>query len=185
VSLAVFAAWGIVTVQQITSQRWLKLFLSTSLLSLVLLESLSIPLPLRETSQFDGELYNWIKAQPQDTVILELPNGNSHGRDREYDTRYMLAATYHHQPLANGYSGVFPKDFLQNMGQFSQHFPSAGKIELARQLGINIAIFHRDELNTTETKNVQRIYDYPEELEVLRDDREIIILRIKPQDEIS
>lgn len=65
----------------------------------------------------EGEVepvYQWLKAQPDVTAVLELPAG-----EVEPDIAYMYRQTFHGKPLVNGYSGFIPPSYLELAAQCS------------------------------------------------------------------
>ena len=58
------------------------------------------------------EVYQWLAGQPR-SVVLELPLTTPDRLDLVPDGIYMFRSTTHWQPILNGYSGFFPKSFME------------------------------------------------------------------------
>jgi hypothetical protein len=55
----------------------------------------------------------WLRAQPEGTAVAHVPfPAGILASEYEIEARRMLAQTFHHKPLVNGYSGAFPQERL-------------------------------------------------------------------------
>lgn len=57
-----------------------------------------------------GPVYDAVKAAPAGTVLIEFPYGAA-----PFDIRTMFFSGFHRKPVVNGYSGFFPKSFLDRI----------------------------------------------------------------------
>jgi hypothetical protein len=87
-----------------------------------LAESTAAPIPLNVTSaervlapparvypaSAAPAVYHFVKTLPADSVLAELPFGDS-----SWELRYVYYSTVHWRPLVNGYSGGFPESYLR------------------------------------------------------------------------
>ncbi|HEX4962163.1 MAG TPA: hypothetical protein VF173_15110 [Thermoanaerobaculia bacterium] len=86
------------------------------------------PLPREEEMP---EVYTWIRDQPSIRSLIELP---IHDDTREIQVLY--AATVHWKPVANGYSGYFPRPH-QELAERIRFLPGPWSLQLLRSLGIS------------------------------------------------
>jgi hypothetical protein len=108
------------------------------LLVLVVADLYRAPLRMREAPPVSN-VYRTLARLPRGPVI-ELPywsERNAYHRHAEY----MLASTYHWQPLINGYSDHIPQDFRDNALRLSG-FPSRDSFAILKTLGARYAVFH-------------------------------------------
>lgn len=111
---------------------------------LILLESCSVPLPLRHIYDFTPEVYQWLAKQPQGTVVMEVPAMWNMG-DEGRDARYLYWSTKHGQVLVNGYSGFFPPGYRQ-FTALADNLPDTSKLLPAlRQKGARYLVLHLKE----------------------------------------
>jgi hypothetical protein len=91
-----------------------------------LLECVCVPLPLNRTWDSDGlrrppapgrvpepAVYAVVRTLPPDAVLLELPVG-----EILWETRAMFYSTRHWRALVNGYSGYFPRGYIDVRAAF-------------------------------------------------------------------
>ena len=101
------------------------------------------PLRMREAPPLPA-VYRTLAGLPQGPVI-EIPFWSEpntyHGH-----AAYMLASTYHWQPLINGYSDHIPQDFRDAAVPLSG-FPSAGSFRILEQLGARYVVVHLNLMN--------------------------------------
>jgi hypothetical protein len=112
------------------------------------------PLRMREAPPLP-RAYDTLARLPKGPVI-ELPywyERLAYPRHAEY----MLASTYHWQPLVNGYSDHIPQDFRDTALPLSS-FPSRESFAILEQLGARYAVFHLDLMDPrTREKTIERI----------------------------
>ena len=78
------------------------------------------PLYLRPSAAVP-EIYRFVAATEPSAVMAELPFG-----DPGYELRYMFFGLAHGRPLLNGYSGVFPRSYLERAALLKNPAASPG-----------------------------------------------------------
>lgn len=107
-----------------------------------------------------GQQQPWIEwlqteTQPADVVAnLPFPSGRS-VVDYQDTTVAMLWSTYHKRRLVNGYSGFFPKEFVQ-LKRDVQNFPDDKSVNELRMSGVRWCVVKVDELKSG---NVEKLAD--------------------------
>jgi hypothetical protein len=86
------------------------------------------------------EVYEWLARQPR-SVVLELPVTTADRLDLVPDGIYMFRSTEHWQPILNGYSGFFPKSFIE-LTEFMKTFPDDASIAYLKQRQVDIIVVH-------------------------------------------
>ncbi len=95
------------------------------------------------------------KTQPDDVVAnLPFPSGRSVA-DYQDTTVTMFWSTYHKRRLAGGYSGFFPKEFVQ-LKRDVQSFPDDKSVLELRKSGVRWCVVNVDELKSA---NVEKLTD--------------------------
>ena len=56
-------------------------------------------------------VYRWLKAQPADTAVLELPIGQQNAVIWSQQALMTYYATYHWRPIVNGVGGYTPDGY--------------------------------------------------------------------------
>lgn len=119
------------------------------------LEYVSIPIALEPRPSIDTvrDVYDWVRAQPPGTPILEIPSNNFW-----INAQYVFFANYHRQPLVNGYSSFFPPIFRY------LHCPAPrlldpDHLEVIRQLGVKHIIVHERKIPPEERVDLQKALD--------------------------
>jgi hypothetical protein len=107
----------------------------------ILIEHLPAPLP-GVSIPYGREVYSWLANQPQG-VVLELPYYlHTEQSYRELPRTYQ--SSVHWQRLVNGNSGFKP-DWLVELGYVLDGFPDWRSFDVARQLGVDYLVLHRNE----------------------------------------
>jgi len=118
---------------------------------LAMAETIIAPIPLAswaeviDTSQPPPPVYQWLKQQPGEFAIVELPIVPSDGYFRRPafdETIYMVYSTLHWKRLVNGYAGVEPPDY-KKARELALHFPSQEFLDHMRRLGVRYVVVHR------------------------------------------
>lgn len=86
------------------------------------------------------EATRWIGEQPR-SVVLELPLTTSDRLDRVPDGVYMFRSIEHWQPLLNGYSGFFPKSYLE-LTERMRTFPDESSIAYLKERRVDLIVVH-------------------------------------------
>jgi hypothetical protein len=105
-ALAVLAAWGLSrwTRGRAPGDRRARIAL---VLALVVLEYRAFPLALDAYDPNPRPVYQWVRGAPFAGGLVEWPLGHPH------DCDYTLSQGEHEKPLVNGYSGFFPREYVE------------------------------------------------------------------------
>ena len=87
-----------------------------------------------------AEVYRWLATQPR-SVVAEIPFAEADRLHAIHDGIYMFNSTWHFQPIVNGYSGFFPKSFL-DLAEHTASFPDDRSIEYLKQRGVDLLVIH-------------------------------------------
>ncbi|MEO6222004.1 MAG: hypothetical protein ABIP90_02055 [Vicinamibacterales bacterium] len=117
-AVAVLAGFAVTWLERLRWKSWP--MIATAILAIALTESWVGPLQLTNAPTLAAS-HRRLAVMPRD-VVAEFPfyAGSS---DRSRHTEYMLASTFHWQPLLNGYSDYMPPDFFESLPAL-QTFPS-------------------------------------------------------------
>jgi hypothetical protein len=85
-------------------------------------------------------VYRWLATQPR-SVVIELPVTTSDKLNLVPDGIYMFRSTSHWQPILNGYSGFFPKSYLELLDRM-RTFPADDSIDYLKQRGVDLIVLH-------------------------------------------
>jgi hypothetical protein len=85
-------------------------------------------------------VYEWLARQPR-SVVLELPVTTADRLDLVPDGIYMFRSTEHWQPILNGYSGFFPKSFIE-LTERMKSFPDEASIAYLKQRQVDFIVVH-------------------------------------------
>jgi hypothetical protein len=99
--------------------------------------------PLRSWLVLPAEpprVYRWLASQPP-IVVAEFPFARADRLDIIHDGVYMFNSIYHWQPIVNGYSGFFPRSFME-MSEAMSTFPDARAIDYLRRRGVDVIVVH-------------------------------------------
>ncbi|MBA2356117.1 MAG: hypothetical protein H0V80_15820 [Acidobacteria bacterium] len=83
----------------------------------------------------------WLRGQPAGGV-LELPAPHP-GEQPRHDPEWSFLARFHRQPLVNGYSGYYPRSYLDLLNTLIW-FPSAESVGALRARGVRYIVVHED-----------------------------------------
>ena len=86
------------------------------------------------------ELNRWLAMQPR-TVIAEVPFARADALHSIHDGLYMFASTWHWQRMVNGYSGFFPKTFIE-LAESTESFPDDQSIAYLKHRGVDLIVIH-------------------------------------------
>jgi hypothetical protein len=118
---------------------------------LAMAETIIAPIPLAswaeviDSSQPPPAVYQWLREQPGELAIVELPIVVNDGYFRRPDfdeTVYMVYSTLHWKRLVNGYAGVEPADYKKTR-ELALRFPSQEFLDHVRRLGVRYVVVHR------------------------------------------
>lgn len=176
--LAVLASYGVAKLLQRVAPRaeWLVVLI---LGGVILLESISVPLPLEAVPPPAG-VYVWLAEQPA-TTILEwpLPRPNAMGVTRDPD--YMYYSTFHWHRLINGYSGHYPLTYIELLHEL-RRFPTVESLEYLRRRKVRYVILHSEPAPALYADVVERLHGIQDVQFVMSDDRgaeRITVFRVR------
>jgi hypothetical protein len=87
-----------------------------------------------------AEVYRWLARQPR-SVVAEVPLARADRLHSISDGIYMYNSTWHWQPIVNGYSGFFPKTFIE-LSEATVSFPDDRSIAYLKQRGVDLLVVH-------------------------------------------
>ncbi|MDP2319478.1 MAG: hypothetical protein Q8O42_09105 [Acidobacteriota bacterium] len=85
-------------------------------------------------------VYEWLDGQPR-SVVLELPLSTADRLDILPDGVYMFRSTEHWQPIVNGYSGFFPKSYIE-LTERMKTFPDDPSIAYLKTRQVDLVVIH-------------------------------------------
>lgn len=132
-------------------------------------EFLCVPQPITTVATGDRvpEVYRWLAAQPDDTVVLDYPVDLA-----ENDQLYMYYSALHWKRIVNGVSGWSPPEDIAKFLVLNS-FPAPESIEVLRFLGVRYVIVH-----STVIKNVTEWVS--DEIERVAEFGPDIVFKVKP-----
>jgi hypothetical protein len=86
------------------------------------------------------EVYQWLASQPR-SVVAEVPFSRADKLDTIPDGLYMFNSTWHWQPIVNGYSGFYPKTFIE-LAENTKSFPDDASIAYLKHRGVDLLVIH-------------------------------------------
>jgi hypothetical protein len=144
-SLAVLAGYG--------AARIRRHGLIAALSCAVLVESLSIPMPLQTFPASPPPVYADIARDSQgEGAIVELPIIYT-GDPRYQDQIYMYYSTFHWQKLVNGYSGFFPGSYLEAAAMM-RTFPDHRSLDALASRNARYVVIHGERMGAAEYQRI-------------------------------
>jgi len=135
-ALSVLAAYGVAACRARLGARRGTWF-TCALAVLILVESLSVPVPLT-AAPVDGAIppvYRWLAAQDEDFAIAEYPI-------RPWsEFWHVYFSIYHGKRLANGFSGYVPPTYVA-LRDRDEDAPSAATLDDLEAMGVRYLIVH-------------------------------------------
>jgi len=87
-----------------------------------------------------ADVYRWLAAQPR-SVVAEVPFARADELHRIHDGLYMFNSTWHWQPIVNGYSGFFPRSFM-DLAEHTVSFPDDQSIAYLKTRAVDFIVIH-------------------------------------------
>jgi hypothetical protein len=138
-SLAVFAGLGVARLGARMRTNAARLGLATICTLAVCVDSRPVldltPVPLRPP------VYRWLASRPSGPIV-ELPMPATIGETPD-EARYLYFSTFHWHDLVNGYSGFFPKSYVDLL-EVMRSFPDDRSLEALRRRGVEYLVVHED-----------------------------------------
>lgn len=147
---SVFLCLGLSMLAGFGLDRIRRVGLRVALVALALLEAAVAPLNVvaadrcLNASMPTPPVYDWLKSQPLDAPVIELPilpNDGLFQRPRFDDSVYLLHSTTHWKRLVNGYAGTEPAQYAR-VREVMKDFPSEESIALLRSLEVRYVLVH-------------------------------------------
>jgi hypothetical protein len=82
----------------------------------------------------------WLAQQPR-SVVVEFPLPKADELYSIHDGMYMYASIFHWQPLLNGYSGFYPRSYIELIEEM-RRFPSDEAIAYLKQRDVDLIVLH-------------------------------------------
>ena len=137
-ALAVLAGYGWRAVLA-RRPRWTAVG-TTLLVGLLFLEYLTLtPAWLVLPSQ-PPAVARWLAQQPR-SVVVEFPLPKADELHTIHDGMYMYASIFHWQPLLNGYSGFYPRSYIELI-EVMRAFPSDEAIAYLKRREVDLIVLH-------------------------------------------
>lgn len=160
-SLAVLVGLALASFLNSKKTTWPKKPLLFFVTALILLEQISVPLPLAPMPDKGKipEIYQTIAPMPPEKVLLELPLPAS--RLNYYQEALpMYYSLFHRHRLVNGYSGFIPPAY-SILQEAMESFPSEHTIALLERLKIELILVHLEGYRPEKGKEiVQALKDW-------------------------
>lgn len=110
------------------------------LMAVLTVEYVSLPRELLPLPTEPPALAQWLSQQPR-SVILELPLPRADALHTIQDGLYMYESTFHWQPILNGYSGFYPRSYLELLEE-TKKFPDPSALAYLRRRGVDYIVLH-------------------------------------------
>jgi hypothetical protein len=132
------AAFGWARLQPLLKQR---ATLATVLVAgAMLLEYATIQTPWLTLPREPRAVYSWLAMEPR-SVVVEFPIPKADRLDLIYEGFYMVGSTVHWQPILNGYSGFFPRSFMELL-EYAKAFPDERSIDYLKKREVDLIVVH-------------------------------------------
>lgn len=120
--------------------------LAGALIIIMAAEYFSLPLPLTSVPSGNHipDVYKWLQARDQKSVILELPLPSALPTAGYLEGPRLYYSAYHWHSLVNGYSGFFPPTYLTLM-QVMSGFPNSESIAWLEALDVDFILLHQNQ----------------------------------------
>ena len=105
-AVAVLAAWGFAVWSRRLAPGPRRVW-AGAFLAVLVVEYHDFPLKMYPVEEGAPAVYGWLRTAPAAGALVELPLG------LDYDFDYLFRQGAHGKPLVNGYSGFFPKPYLE------------------------------------------------------------------------
>ncbi len=136
-ALSIFAGLGFAQIK--------KKIVKVVIILLFFVENLIMPLNLTLVTDIikPEPVYLWLRDQPEDTVVLELPMP-SETDEMSLEVKYTISSIHHWRHIANGYSGYFPQSYHKIREMVFSCFPKKETLLFLKNYGIKLIIVHTE-----------------------------------------
>ena len=186
---SVFLALGLSMLAAIGLDRIRRPGLRIVLLLLALVESMAAPLSVvaadrcLRSSDPNPPIYDWLRAQPNEGAIIELPilpNDGLFQRPKFDDSVYLLRSTTHWRRLVNGYAGTEPREYRRVRDAMSD-FPTKAGVEMLRSLDVRVVLVHLRGFGPIRRSAMEaRLPDFSSELREARRFGDDLAIEVRP-----
>jgi hypothetical protein len=137
--IAVLAGGGLAPLLNWVRSPRSRAIVFTAAVGIVLLEYIN-PVPsLRALEHRRAHVFTWLAAQ-KDAVILHLPVPRPSALPGD-EPEYQWLSTFHWRPLVNGYSGHYPRPYMDLLRRL-RTFPDTASVEALRARSVRFVIVH-------------------------------------------
>jgi hypothetical protein len=175
VAIGILAGFGAAWVEQRVRTRAVRLIFVGVLVGLVTVEAWSGPtrtVPFRQVPP----VYSLVARLPEPVLLAELP---FYPPDAEFENaEYVLNATSHWKPLANGHSGAVPASYRRRAASF-WFFPRDWAIDQMHREGITHVMVHVERFTRTEVADIESVLARRPDLRFLGSDGEHRLYRLE------
>jgi hypothetical protein len=197
--LIIVASFGIQRMFESITKKKTQIILGGVLILVGIVDTWSVPLPLIlvEPKKDFPEVYIWLKDQPQDTSVLELPipiksaldgQGKQNVRyafmenvtlkDRDSVEAYRnYFSLLHGKRIVNGYSAFAPPIYLDTAVK-TQNFPEERAIEAVKSLNVDYVIVHLKLYSFDEKENLKLLLFNDKHIKVIEQFNDDIVLQV-------
>jgi len=177
----VLAGFGMVRAQAWARARGVSAALVIGILLLASAETLTTPVVTAVNTRI-SPWYGWLSTQP-DAVVFEWPVTVPWRIWYMVDVRYMYRSTRHWRPLLNGYSGYYPRSYME-MLYTVRSFPDSRSIAYLQRRGATVLAIH-DEPHSRPSfaYAIERLARDPDVALIATDrdgDGRVVFFRLKP-----
>jgi hypothetical protein len=136
--LGMLAAYGYAALEQAVRPR-LRVVAAVGVCAVIALEYLVVPLRLVAYPNEPPPLYAWLAGQPRG-VVAEFPMPSQHALPGD-DPRIAYLSTFHWMPTVNGYSGFYPRSYIDRLARVAGFPDDTATRHLWRE-GVRYVIVH-------------------------------------------
>jgi hypothetical protein len=137
-AVSLFAAYGWAAI--LRRRPWLRVVGTAAVLGMLTIEYLTLPTEWLALSPRPPALARWLAQQPR-SVVVEFPLPRADALHTIQDGIYMYVSIFHWQPLLNGYSGFYPRSYLELLER-EREFPSDDAMAYLRERQVELIVLH-------------------------------------------
>ncbi len=183
--LSVLSAWGLLRIMGRRKPAKAGTLAAAVVAVLVIVEALSIPIPLSPVSVGNGipGIYADVAKLPADAVLVEVPMP-LRDRDESDEAAAVYYSSYHRRRIVNGYSGNAPAGY-RVVREAMAGFPSEETFGLLRDLGVDHVLVHAGGAQAERGAEIlRRLREFGPFVELVaeRQGDSLVRLKLPPQD---
>ncbi len=138
IAIAAFAGYGWARILE-KKPRW-RIVGTAVVIGILTLEYVQAPAQWLVLPKAPPLVARWLAQQPK-SVIAEFPLPTADSLYWIHDGLYMYASTFHWQPMVNGYSGFYPKSYIELIEEMRE-FPSDEALAYLKRRNVDFIILH-------------------------------------------